>query len=84
MYELIYRTSSYASWQTEHWLSHCDDYCMFIDYVGWEEIKELADELKDDIEKIKLEYQLTQEELEKWLFKGGTLQGYLFKCTRSK
>ena len=39
--ELVYKTPSYSGWQQEVWLSHCDDYCAFIDYVGWNEIKNI-------------------------------------------
>lgn len=80
LFELLYRTPSYAALQTEQWLSHCDDYCMFIEYVGWKEIKDIVDELKDDIERIKAKYRMSQEEFEKWLINDGSFQGYLFRC----
>ena len=78
--ELIHRTPGYSGWQQEVWLSHCGDFCAFIDYVGWNEIKHLESELKDDLDIIKSNYRLTQKELEKALVNGGSLQGYLFKC----
>lgn len=78
--ELIHRTPSYIGWQQEQWVSHCGDYCTFIDYVGWEEIKHLSAELKEDIDFLMNDLGLTQKEFEKSLFNNGTLQGYLFKC----
>ena len=78
--ELIHRTPGYCGWQQEKWLSHCGDFCAFIDYVGWNEIKDIADELEDDIEQIKGEMGMTQEEFEESFVNGGSHQGYLFKC----
>lgn len=80
--ELVYRTPGYCGWQQERWLSHCGDFCAFIGCVGWEEIKDIAAELKDDINKIIKKIGLFQVELEKALKKGGSLQGYLFKCLK--
>lgn len=78
--ELIHRTPSYSGWQQEKWVSHCGDYCAFINYVGWEEIKHLASDLKEDIDLITQDLELSQKELEENLINDGTLQGYLFKC----
>lgn len=78
--ELAHRTPGYSGWQQETWLSHCGDFCAFVGYVGWNEIKDLVDELKYDLENIKNDFGLTQSELEKVLISGGSLQGYLFKC----
>lgn len=61
------------------WLSHCGDFCTFVGYVGWSEIEELADDLKEDLDKVKRDYNLTQEELENDL-EYGSLRGYLFRC----
>lgn len=80
MDELIHRTPGYNAWQQEEWLSHCGDFCAFVEYVGWEEISKLSKELKDDLDKIKSEFRFKQEELEKYLINDGSLQGYLFKC----
>ena len=82
--ELIYRTPGYTGWQQEYWLSHCGDFCSIIDYVGWDEIKHLEVELKDDIEKICEDYHLTYQEFKDTLEVGGDLQGYLFKCNCCK
>lgn len=80
--ELVHRTPGYIGWQQESWLSHCGDFCAFIDYVGWEEIKDIANDLVEDIEKIKRRMRLTQEEFEKSMVNGGSHQGYLFRCLK--
>lgn len=78
--ELVFRTPGYSGWQQEVWLAHCDDFCAFVGYVGWEAIKDIADELKPDIERIKADYRMTQEQFEKSLVNNGSHQGYLFQC----
>ena len=80
--ELVHRTPGYIGWQQEEWLSHCGDFCAFVEYVGWSEIAHLKDELKEDLERIKKDYVLTQEDLEECLINEGHLQGYLFKCVK--
>jgi hypothetical protein len=76
--ELLLRTPGYCGWQQEEWLSHCGDYCSFVGYVGWKELVKLGlvSELREDFEK----YGLHEEGSKKQLVKGGSLQGYLFKC----
>ncbi|WP_286884515.1 CbrC family protein [Aneurinibacillus sp. UBA3580] len=78
--ELIYRTPGYCGWQQERWLSHCGDFCAFIDYVGWKEIESIASQLEEDIESICTDWGLTREEFQKRLINGGSFQGYLFQC----
>jgi uncharacterized protein CbrC (UPF0167 family) len=78
--ELITRTPGYTAWQQESWLSHCGDFCALKDYVGWTEIKELKDELVADLDQIKSDFGLTQDELETHLKNNGHMQGYLFQC----
>lgn len=80
--ELIHKTPGYVSWQQEYWLSHCGDYCAIVQYVGWNEIKHLQEELYEDIAKICTEFRLTQEEFQGRLINEGGLQGYLFECVR--
>ncbi len=80
--ELIHRTPGYFGWQQEKWLSHCGDFCAFIDYVGWKEIKDMANELKDDVETVKRNKRLSQEEFERTLVNKGYHQGYLFRCLK--
>jgi uncharacterized protein len=78
--ELTTMNPGYSGWQQERWLSHCGDFCALINYVGWAEIKDLKEELKDDLNEIKNDYGLTQEQLEKYLVNNGSMQGYLFQC----
>lgn len=80
--ELVHRTPGYAGWQQEKWLSHCGDFCAFIDYVGWSEIRHLAVELAGDIDNILKECRLDRVELEKALFRQGSMAGYLFRCVK--
>jgi|SRR5690554_1513448 len=74
--ELIHRTPGYMGWQQEYWLSHCGDFCAFIGYVGWNEIKSFISELENDVEDLGY----TVENIEKYLRINGHLQGYLFEC----
>ena len=81
--EVLERTPSYSSWQGQVWLTHCDDCCAFVGYVGWEEIKDKLDEfahLETDIE----EFADGVEHLEKYLRNNGDFQGYLFQCLHCK
>ena len=78
--ELTTRTPGYSGWQQEQWLSHCGDFCALEAYVGWKEIAHLKNELESDLNQIKSDYGLSQEELESYLVNNGGMQGYLFKC----
>jgi uncharacterized protein len=78
--ELTTRTPGYSGWQQERWLSHCGDFCALKDYVGWQEIKHLKGELSEDLNEIRSDYNLTQEQLERYLANNGSMQGYLFQC----
>ncbi|CAG7634447.1 CbrC family protein [Paenibacillus allorhizosphaerae] len=77
--ELIYRTPGYFGWQQERWLSHCDDFCAIVGYVGWKELEHLEEELTDDIEEIRKRKKLTKEEFKRSLINKGHHQGYLFR-----
>ena len=48
--ELFRRTPGYLSWQGEHWLSCCDDYCAYMGTVGTRELKamDIADEVLEE------------------------------------
>lgn len=78
--ELIHRTPGFSGWQEEYWLNHCDDFCAFIGYVGWKEIREISHELTEDFNR----YGYNEEEIQKYLMKDGSLQGYLFQCITCK
>jgi uncharacterized protein CbrC (UPF0167 family) len=81
--EVTMRTPGYCGWQQEVWLSHCNDLCAFIGYVGWNEIK---DKLNDfvDLELDIKDYDYSLDELSKCLVNKGSLQGYLFQCLHCK
>ncbi|QHE51591.1 CbrC family protein [Pontibacillus sp. HMF3514] len=80
--ELIFRTPGYIGWQQEYWLSHCGDFCAIKNYVGWEDVKDLEEELYGDIKRICDELQITEEVFKKSLTNGGDHQGYLFQCVK--
>jgi uncharacterized protein CbrC (UPF0167 family) len=79
--ELCYRTPGFCASQDPYWLAHCDDYCAFVDYVDWSDIKRMniEAEIKEDIAANSglLGYSLA--EIKEYL-ENKTLQGYLFRC----
>ena len=78
--ELVHRTPGYQGWQQEYWVAHCDDYCAFIAYVGWDELvemgidKEIEETYKDGVSGWPL------KEVKEYMYNGGDFQGYLFRC----
>lgn len=78
--EVRYRTPNYISWQGEHWLSHHGECCIFLDYVGGDDIRPLIADLQPDLRMWTEEMNCTLEHLLEWLRKDGTLTGYLFRC----
>jgi hypothetical protein len=78
--ELTTQTPGYSGWQQELWLIHCGDFCAFKDYVGWAKIKDLKEELNNDLTSIKNNYKISEAELTKYLADNGSMQGYLFQC----
>lgn len=78
--ELIHRTPGYSGWQQEQWLTHCNDFCAFVGYVGWDEIKDIANELIEDFNRFGFEL----KEIQRSLKNNGHLQGYLFQCNTCK
>lgn len=78
--ELIHRTPGYQGWQQEYWRAHCGDYCAFVGYVGYRELKQMGiveEVLEDDLWD---EWGEEPEESLKSLVNGGSFQGYLFQC----
>lgn len=75
--ELFRRTPGYLSWQGEHWLSCCDDYCAYMGTVGTRELKamNIADEVIGEYIQ-----RGAFEDIEEYLVKDGPMCGYLFKC----
>lgn len=74
---LFRRTPGYISWQGEHWLSCCGDYCAYLGTVGTRELKAM-----DIAKKVFAEYakRCEFEDMEQFLVKDGSLCGYLFRC----
>jgi uncharacterized protein CbrC (UPF0167 family) len=77
--ELVHRTPGYSGWQQEVWLSHHNDFCAFVGYVGWKEIAPFASDLEEDLARIKQNYGFSQARLERWE-NNSAVQGYLFRC----
>lgn len=81
--ELIHRTPSYCGWQQEIWVTHCDDFCAFLGYVGAKELKEmgvLEEVIENGSPEFNAEWSEEQTEIIKKMVNGGHAQGYLFKC----
>lgn len=79
--ELIHRTPGYHGWQQEYWRAHCGDYCAFVGYVGYRELKQMGiveDVLDDHV--WEEEWGANKEELLRYMVNGGSVQGYLFRC----
>jgi len=89
--QLYEHTPSYQGWQDEKWLAHCDDYCRYIGYVGWDELNQRARDIDSSttetapiIELIEPADIDDKEFLETRLRKNGNVTGYLFACLRCK
>lgn len=78
--ELVHRTPGYCGWQQEYWLAHCDDYCSFIGYVGWENLVQrgIANEIEENYDQNLNGFDLA--DVKECMRNNGSLQGYLFKC----
>lgn len=78
--ELVHRTPGYIGWQQEYWYAHCDDFCEFVGYVGWDEIVEMG--IAEQIEK-NYDQQICGfdfDDIKECMTNNGSLQGYLFRC----
>ncbi len=75
--ELFKRTPGYSSWQGEHWLACCNDFCAYIGDVGTKELMEMgiADEVFAEYDTLG-EYENARDHL----VKAGSMSGYLFQC----
>ncbi len=78
--ELIHRTPGYCGWQQEYWRAHCGDYCAFMGYVGYRELKQMGivEEILEDSGWNM--YREDSETILEALVNGGSVQGYLFRC----
>lgn len=77
--ELLHRTPGYKSWQGEHWLNCCGDYCAYEGPVGSDELKALGIAKEVCAEYEEREDCVAQDVLE-LLSKEGPMTGYLFRC----
>ena len=77
--ELFKRTPGYFSWQGEHWLTCCDDYCEFLGDVGTKELEEMGI-AKEVFEEYALRREFAVEDVRDYLVAGGDMAGYLFRC----
>ncbi|EET79706.1 putative UPF0167 domain protein [Campylobacter showae] len=79
--ELFKRTPGYFSWQGEHWLACCGDYCEFLGDVGTKELQEMG--ITDEVfEEYALHGEFAVEDVQSYLVAGGDMAGYLFRCIR--
>ena len=80
--ELLHRTPGYSAWQDECWLTHCNDFCAFVGYVGWEDIRKMG--IEKEIEEDLLESGEADEDflevIKSNMEAHGSLNGYLFQC----
>ena len=78
--ELCQRTPGYHGWQQEYWYAHCDDFCAFIGYVGWDDLvrmgldKEIAETYDQEI------CGFDFADIQSYMLRDGGLTGYLFRC----
>lgn len=77
-HELFCCTPGYVSWQGENWLACCGDYCAFLGDVGTNELEEMG--IADEVFEEYLQRPFSVKEVREFLFKGGHLAGYLFRC----
>ena len=77
--ELCTKTPGYRGWQQEVWLAHCDDYCAFVGYVGWDEIVKMGLEAEIELDLAANGY-FPISEVRQNLENDGSMQGYLFCC----
>ena len=78
--ELTLRTPGYCGWQQEYWIAHCDDYCAFIGYVGWEDLVEMGIDAQIEKNYDKDLNGFDIEDVKECMCNEGSMQGYLFRC----
>ncbi|NCE64853.1 hypothetical protein D1159_09690 [Pseudoflavonifractor sp. 524-17] len=78
--ELIHRTPGYRGWQQEYWRAHCGDWCAFLGYVGYRELRQmgLVEEVLDD--PMWAQWGEAPEKVLRSVENAGSVQGYLFQC----
>lgn len=70
------RTPGYTSWQGDVWLGHCGEACIFLGYVGSQELAPIWSEVRADA----VASGWGEESIQQYLRKDGDLTGYLFQC----
>ena len=68
------------TWQSQMWLAHCNDFCQFVDYVGWNDIVRMGIEKEIEEGYSKMEDSYDMDDVKEYLSNGGDMQGYLFRC----
>ena len=77
--ELTKRTVGIITWQEEKWLTCCNDYCAFIDYVGIKELDEMG--IREEVlADYKAMNEFEVDFVENCLHKEGAVVGYLYRC----
>ncbi|MEI0485427.1 CbrC family protein [Brachyspira intermedia] len=78
--ELTKRTPEYSAWQQPYYPNHCDDFCKFISYVGYKELKE-----RNLLDKIIISFDNDEDSVREYIEDleiEGNFQGYLFECLK--
>ncbi|SET37025.1 CbrC family protein [Hymenobacter actinosclerus] len=70
------RTPGYASWQDDVWLGHCGEACIFLGYVGSQELAPIWNEVQPDA----VASGWGEENIRDHMHKDGNMTGYLFRC----
>lgn len=76
--ELLKKTPGYDSWQGEHWLACCNDFCEYIGETSIAELKAMKidkEVIADYKESNEYHYENCADHLG-----NGVLRGYLFRC----
>jgi uncharacterized protein CbrC (UPF0167 family) len=76
MAQVSRHTPGYASWQGDVWLGHCGEACIFLRYVGSQELAPVWAEVRDDA----VASGWGEENIRDHMHKDGDMTGYLFRC----
>lgn len=76
MEQVSSRTPGYVSWQGDVWLGHCGDACIFLGYVGSQELRPIWEEVRSDA----VVSGWGEGNIRDHLHKDGGMTGYLFQC----
>ena len=74
--QICHRTPSYASWQQQVWLIHCDEPCQFINYATSKLLQPILHEVLEDIENSNIPLEWIQHHLTI----DSDFSAYLFQC----